>query len=232
MCSLLAAYEEAAFYFPRFTGKATEAYRDKHQAQVQVGCEWRGWSFSPRWYNPRDLLLAITSVQLGSSSGDPNTFSVLLIWVSHQKPQNHLWLLLPCILISGWFLQTPGVLVCPPHSLIPLLLPEQMPFYLENAQRPTCHSPSGPLLSPRLTQADWRWWTVSASSWQTRASYSLILHLSICTHLQLSPHVCTVLKSCFLFSLLPKVFLYLSFHIHAWNFHPPWKKNMTMSFKL
>lgn len=119
MCSLLAAYEEAAFYFPRFTGKATEAYRDKHPVQVQVDCEWRGWSFSPRWYNSRDLLLAITSVQLGSSSGDPNTFSVLLIWVSHQKPQNHLWLLLPCILISGWFLQTPGVLVCPPQLPYP-----------------------------------------------------------------------------------------------------------------
>ena len=94
MCSLLAAYEEAAFYFPRFTGKATEAYRDKQLAQVQVDCEWRCWSFSPRWCNSRDLFLAITSVQLGSSSGDPNTFSVLLIWVSHQKPQNYLWFLL------------------------------------------------------------------------------------------------------------------------------------------
>lgn len=191
MCSLLAVYEEAAFYFPRFTGKATEAYRDKHPAQVQVDCEWRGWSFSPRWYNSRDLLLAITSVQLGSSSGDPNTFSVLLIWVSHQKPQNHLWLLLPCILISGWFLQTPGVLVCPPHSLIPLLPPEQMPFYLENAQRPTCHSPSGPLLSPRLTQADWRWWTVSASSWQTRGGVIFAYFTSFNLHSPsaFSPHV-------------------------------------------
>ena len=226
MCSLLAAYEEAAFYFPCFIGKATEAYRDKQLAQVQVDCEWRCWSFSPRWCNSRDLFLAITSVQLGSSSGDPNTFSVLLIWVSHQKPQNYLWFLLPSILISGWFLQTPGVLVCPPHSLIPLLLPEQMPFYLENAQRPICHSSSDPLLSTRLTQADWRWWTVSTSSWQTREDVTFVYFTSLNLHSPsaFSPHVHCA-KIVFSFSILPKVFLYLSFHIHAWNFHPPWKND-------
>lgn len=40
MYSLLEPYEEAACYFPCFTDKATEAYRNKQPAQVQVDCEW------------------------------------------------------------------------------------------------------------------------------------------------------------------------------------------------
>ena len=78
-----------------------------------------------------------------------------------------------------------------PSLLIPLLQPEQIPFTWKMHSFPICCSSSDPLSSAHLTQADLRWWTVAASSWQTRGAIVLTYFTSLNLHSSSAffPHV-------------------------------------------
>lgn len=163
--------ERSYFYFPRFTDEETEAYPRPGRLWVMA------LGFHPKPVDSRDWILTSVSVQLASSSWDPNSFSVLLIWVSHRRPQEDLWSLLSYIHISDWFLQTlSGFWVCNP-CLRPLLLPKQMPFYLEDAQLPNLSLVFWPsslyCISPRLIWGDGPY--IYHHDKQGRPSYCLIL---------------------------------------------------------
>lgn len=171
MHSLLAPEEEA------ISISLVLQTRKLRHTQDQVDCEWWHWVFIPsRW--TRDLILTSVSIQLTSSSWDPNSFSVLLIWVSHRQPQDHLWSLVSYVHASDWFLPTlSGFWVCNP-CLSPLLLPKQMPFYLENAQLPNLSlvfwRSSLCCISPGLIWDDEPY--IYHHDKQERPSYGLILY--------------------------------------------------------
>lgn len=78
-----------------------------------------------------------------------------------------------------------------PSLLIPLLLPEQIPFTWKTHSFPICCSSSDPLPPAHLTRADLRWWTVGVSSWQTRGAIILAYFTSLNLHSSSAffPHV-------------------------------------------